>query len=123
MILSVLSSNLNGAMSETNRIQNSEFVGPTLRAALKQIQKEQEQQSQAAQTRRLAKMIRTVDRDPNRLPLRVALKRRKLLARGSGVYEDEHNGDIWYREGEHLIRQKVDVAGVVEDYLATCRGS
>lgn len=68
------------------------------------------------------KAIPTTERRSNKLPLRVAMKRRKLIARGSGVYEDRDNGDIWYREGEFLIRQPVDIADIIEKYNASCNG-
>jgi hypothetical protein len=102
------------------RIQNSEHVGSVLVSALRVIN------AQKAQNKRTASVSAPqhfVDRNPNKMPLRVALKRRKLIARGSGVYEEEKSGDIWFRDGDYLVRQAVDVNGIVEKYLESCQGS
>jgi len=82
-------------------------------------------QAQKAQKRVAAVTVpqRTVTRPANKLPIRVAMKRRKLTARGSGVYEDQSNGDIWFREGEFLVRQAIDTTSIVEQYLESCRES
>src|SRR5258707_12089204 len=102
------------------RIYNSEHVGSVLTSALRAIQA---QKAESKRTASLSAPQHFVNRDPNKLPLRVAFKRRKLIARGSGVYEEEKNGDIWFREGDYLVRQAVDVNGIVEKYLESCQGS
>ena len=109
--------NLNSKMEQ--RIQNSEHVGSTLMAALRTIQAQKASRRQAA----VVVPQRTVTRPSNKLPIRVAMKRRKLIARGSGVFEDQNNGDIWFREGEFLVRQAVDTTSIVEQYLESCRES
>ena len=60
--------------------------------------------------------------NPNRMPIRIATAKRKLVARGAGVYEDSESGDIWFREGEYLVRQAVDTNKIVENYLRSVEG-
>lgn len=56
----------------------------------------------------------------NKLPIRVAKARKNLKSHGAGVYSE--NGDIWYREGEYLVKKDIDVNQIVEDYIASCKG-
>jgi hypothetical protein len=104
---------------EPNRIQHSEHVGSVLLSAVRAIRTANANKRTAT----VSAPIHTVERNPNKLPIRVAFKRRKLIARGSGVYEDEKNGDIWHRDGDYLIRQAVDTNDIVEKYLESCQGS
>jgi len=106
---------------ENQRIHNSEHVGSVLHSALRAIQASQKSKRTASAL--AAPQHFVPNRNLNKLPLRVAFKRRKLIARGSGVYEEEKNGDIWFREGDYLVRQAVDVGGIVEKYLESCQGS
>ena len=102
----------------TQRIQHSEAVGSVLQNALRVIQAQKTE-------KRKAQVVPPVvtSRPSNKLPIRVAMKRRTLKAMGSGVYEDQNNGDIWSREGDFLIRQAVDVNSIVEKYLESCKAS
>jgi hypothetical protein len=106
-------------ISMDQRIHNSEHVGGVLLSAVRAIRTANAGKRAAS----VSAPIHTVERNPNRLPIRVALKRRKLIARGSGVYEEEKNGDIWFRDGDYLVRQAIDVNDVVEKYLESCQGS
>lgn len=67
--------------------------------------------------------VQPAKRQANRIPFRVGQSKRKLIARGSGVYEDQASGDIWYREGEFLVRKAIDTSSLVENYLKTCQTS
>lgn len=98
------------------RIKNSTHVGSVLLSTLRRVQAE-------AVGKRVASRVQQCSRPSNRLPIRVAMKRRKLVAHGSGVYEDKSNGDIWYREGEFLVRQKIDVGSIVEQYAKSCQNA
>lgn len=100
------------------RIRNSEHVPGVLSSALTAIKRNQEKRTAA-----VSAPTHYVQRPLNKLPIKVAMKRRKLIARGSGVFEDQDSGDIWYREGEFLIKQKLDIGDIVEKYLDQCRGS
>lgn len=101
-----------------NGIHNSNHVGSVLLATMHKLQARKAEK----RTVTLAMPIPATERRSGKLPLRVAMKRRKLVARGSGIYEDKDNGDIWYREGEFLIRQPVDIADIIERYNASCNG-
>lgn len=104
------------------RVKHSEHVGSVLTSALRKVQAEKEE-AKKKRTAGISAPQHFVQRDPNRLPIRVALKRRKLISRGSGVYEDEKNGDLWFREGEYLIRQNIDIGNIVENYMEQCKGT
>jgi hypothetical protein len=98
----------------TQRIQNSEAVPTSLRTALKTLQDEA---SRKAIKRNFPVVRRKVV--ASNIPFRHALAHRKLVAHGAGVYEDQQ-GDLWYREGEFLVRKNIDTNKLVEDYLKTC---
>lgn len=100
------------------RIKHSEHVPSVLTSALRSLQAQK-----ASRRTAKAAVPHLVVRNSNKLPIRVAMKRRKLIAHGSGVYEDERSGDIWFREGEYLVRQAVDVGSIVEKYLESCQGT
>jgi hypothetical protein len=103
---------------------SSEHIPPILGKALKTLQAQKAPRSiTASSVNTKVPPASITKRDPNRIPLRVAQSRRKLIARGAGVYEDPKSGDIWYREGEFLIRQAIDVSSIVEKYLDSCKGT
>ena len=104
-----------------NRIHNSEHVGSSLRSALKLIQAEKQQKGELRKAAALNVPEIEIPINRNKLPIRVAMKRRKLVARGSGVYEDSASGDIWFRDGEYLVRQAIDVESIVNKYLNSCK--
>jgi len=103
-----------------SRIKNSEYVGTVLTQALRTIQAQKESK-RTAELSGAPILHNPINR--NKLPIRVAQKRRKLIARGSGVYEDTATGDIWFREGEYLVRQNVDTDSIVKKYLESCANS
>ncbi len=98
-----------------NRIQHSDNVPGILTQALSSLKAKR-----TASTR--STPIAIVKREANKLPIRIAMAKRKLIARGAGVYEDKANGDIWYREGDFLLRQAVDTNSIVRKYLESCEG-
>ena len=102
----------------SSRTTHSENVPGVLTAALSKLRTESKRTAATKAT-----PIALVKRTANRLPFRIAMSRRKLIARGAGIYEEASNGDIWYREGEFLVRQAIDTNSIVEDYLNTCRSS
>lgn len=95
---------------------NSEHVPNVLAQALKKIQAHKESPDRIP-----VPIEKTSRRVANKLPVRVAM-RRKLVAHGAGVFEDKETGDLWYREGEFLVRQAIDVNQIVEDYIKSCEG-
>lgn len=100
----------------SQRIHCSDHVPGVLTAALAQLK---------ARPRKAALKsapVAFVNREATKLPLRTAIAKKKLVAHGAGVYEDRSNGDIWFRDGEFLVRQAIDTNDLVEKYLATCQG-
>jgi len=66
-----------------------------------------------------APRVASINKTFSKLPLRIAKARKNLKSHGAGVYSD--GGDIWYREGEYLVKKDIDINQIVEDYISSCK--
>lgn len=101
-------------MNHSARNRNSESIPGVLTSALKTLSERK--------ALKVSAPVSETKKEINKLPIRIAMKRCSLTHHGAGVYEDAKNGDIWYREGEFLIRQAIDVNKIVEQYIESCQG-
>lgn len=59
---------------------------------------------------------------PSQMPFRTAEKQMKLVAHGHGIYENEKDKTIWYREGDVLkLNSDFDKERLINSYLDDCR--